>query len=312
MNSPKMFRRPAVAMFFAVAGVCLAGSAQALAPQSLQSASDVRLGPAASRVATVLAALPRYDEKALRTSLLALASPRIFEATPVLTVTALREAVNAEGVKAQVSVDPTIGRARYRLGGEPTTSTLAMPAAREALASVSGAHASVLARLGIPSAELSQLRTSVLAQQDSRFNTKGVFVNGPSVAHGYITTVSRSVGGILVDGSNARLVSRHDGELESAAVSWPRLALHPQLRKFALRSREELAQAVAAKVAANESPDATVRAAVVLRPVLDGKSLVHVPALRVAVTPNNGEAGEMFYVDMGKEKAAYTEVSADR
>lgn len=173
-------------------------------------------------------------------------------------------------------------------------------------ASVARQHAELLTRLGVGEDQRFFVHQAFTVRSSARApGADGSSREGRPQVDGIATLVLRSAGGIQVEGGLARLSSRQSGRLQDLELRWPRVRMHPTLRSFAIKPRAALLREVLAGVERTATGTVNVRTAVVLRPVLVGNETVHVPALRVGVLPDNGEAGDLFYVDLAGEPVRY-------
>lgn len=215
----------------------------------------------------------------------------------------------ATGQGHAIGVDARFGHAWFHrdLEGLP----MATPrAAGRAAGTVAREHAALLDRLGVAAEQRFFVHPSLTMRSSAAAPAAdGSSREGRPRVDGIATLVLRGVDGIQVEGGLARLSSRQPGRLQDLELRWPALRLHPRLRSFEIRPRQALFDEVLAGVerSATGGP-VNVRAAVVLRPVDAGGGHVLVPALRVGVLPDNGEAGELFYVDLARESAPYRDI----
>ncbi|MBX3724780.1 MAG: hypothetical protein KF823_02550 [Xanthomonadales bacterium] len=204
-----------------------------------------------------------------------------------------------------LGVDARAGQAWFHrdLDAEP----LLPPRNAERMApSVARQHAALLTRLGVAADQRFFVHQAFTVRSSAEAPGEGAASReGRPQVDGIATLVLRSVDGIQVEGGIARLSSRQAGRLQDLELRWPQVRMHPMLRSFDIKQREVVLRDVLAGVERTASGAVNVRTAVVLRPVLVGNDTVHVPALRVGVLPDNGEAGDLFYVDLARESAPY-------
>lgn len=185
------------------------------------------------------------------------------------------------------------------------------PVTREAFANetatIRAAHGDLVKRLGIPPQGVffTDFRET-LSQTDGHPTRQGGST-GPIRVEGATTTILRSVGGIIVDGSYIRLSSIDAKRLEAVDIRWPRVRLAAKVAKNGIRTPRDVTVTIARRVAANANGlPVAVRMAVVLRAVKEASGVAFVPALRVGVEPKSipvsdgfrTDAGEGFYVDL--------------
>jgi hypothetical protein len=137
--------------------------------------------------------------------------------------------------------------------------------------------------------------------------SRSVACAGPVVSEGAKSTYLRAVGGVLVDGSYARIGSVDARQLSSVQIRWPTVKLADEVRAGALRAPQEVMGEIVKHIEAtsNRLP-VSVLMAIVLRPLDFAKPGVYVPSLRVGVKPQSvktadgyrTDAGEVFYSDL--------------
>lgn len=196
------------------------------------------------------------------------------------------------------------GRVHFarNLEGQPP---MAFEEAQRSQREIEARHFELLQRAGISPAQVLFTNSGIvsLRTQSADMSDEKALLTADSV----YTYALRSIDGLQVEGSEARLASRSGGDLVSLSLRWPALQLHPQLTSFKLKSADELKREILPQVkqAANGAV-VNLQMAVVLRPVsLDGRR-VFVPSLKVGVLPKE-EAGAVFYVDLPQQALAYKE-----
>jgi hypothetical protein len=166
-------------------------------------------------------------------------------------------------------------------------------------------HLDLLAQVGIDREQVLFANTGIMS-----LRTQSIEMGDDKsllAADSVFTYALRSIDGLQVEGSEAKIASRGAGDVVGMSVRWPSVLLHPQLTSFKLKSAEELKREALAEIerVANGAV-VNVQMAVVLRPVkLDGRR-VFVPSLKVGVLPRE-EAGAMFYVDLPQQRVSYDE-----
>jgi hypothetical protein len=192
---------------------------------------------------------------------------------------------------------------------------------REA-AAIREAHLALADRLGIPRHEVFFVDArEILSETDGHPELeKGV--QGEILAEGVVTTMLRAVGGILVEGSYARLSSVDAQRLELVDVRWPAVRLSDAALERGLRSPREVVESITRRVTESSKGAAiNVRMALVLRPLEPSKErrgVEFVPALKVGVEPQSirtedgyrTDAGEVFYVDLVKGAPPFADADA--
>lgn len=138
---------------------------------------------------------------------------------------------------------------------------------------------------------------------------------GPIECAGATTTLLRAVGGILVDGSFARISSVDARRVEMADVRWPPLRMAPEVEDRTVVAPARLADRVVERISSTaQGKPVNVLMAVVLRPMRADHRIYFVPSLRVGISPKSEpgkdgyqtEAGEEVYFDLvaGMEELA--------
>ncbi len=161
-------------------------------------------------------------------------------------------------------------------------------------------HAALAERIGIPRRQVFHTDfRETLAQATPRPELRER--EGPIESVGATTTLVRAVGGILVDGSFARLVSADAQRLEMVDVRWPEVVLACEIGTEKIRSPRELADRLVERVAAAAAKrPVSVLMAVVLRPLRTPYRPTYVPALRVGVVPKSERVGDGYRTDAGE------------
>jgi hypothetical protein len=196
------------------------------------------------------------------------------------------------------------GRVHFarNLEGQPP---MAFEEAQRSQREIEARHFELLERAGISPAKVLYTNSGIvsLRTQSADMSDDKALLAADSV----YTYALRSIEGLQVDGSEARLASRSGGDLVSLSLRWPAMQLHPQLTSFKLKSAEELKREILPQVKLlSNGAVVNLQMAVVLRPVsLDGRR-VFVPSLKVGVLPKE-EAGAVFYVDLPQQKLEYKE-----
>jgi hypothetical protein len=206
--------------------------------------------------------------------------------------------------KVAYGVSATSGRVHFARNqeGQPP---MAFEEAQRSQREIEARHLELLERAGIDAGQVLFKNSGVMSlrSQTPEMSDEQAILAADSV----FTYALRSVDGLQVEGSQARLASRGGGDLVSLSLRWPAVRLHPQLTSFKLKSSDELKRELLPLVKqAAGGAVVNLQMAVVLRPVsLDGRP-VFVPSLKVGVLPKE-EAGALFYVDLPQQKLAYKE-----
>ena len=196
------------------------------------------------------------------------------------------------------------------------------PVAREEfrpqLAAIRAAHAALAEKIGLPKEQIyfTDVR-EVLAQASAHPRQGGA--QGPIQSEGAVTTMLRAVGGLLVDGSYFRAISKDADRLELLDLRWPRLKLATNVVDSRLRAPRDVAPSVIKRVTTNSKQlPVSVRMAVVLRPITTANEVTYVPAVRVGVQPQSlrvgdgfrTDAGEVFHIDLVTGSAEFADADA--
>ncbi len=318
----------------------LPGLVMLIAGATVSTAQDSPLGsPAASagRFETnyseaVRAALPRVDAASLEKLITGVRAAAAAEKP--LAITNLRDLEHAFGLRERAEADASgfidVGEAVYQVDGDRQRIYLAFrnaeprPVLRKEfareVAAIREAHRTLADRLGIPRQEvLFTDAREILSETDGHPELeKGL--QGEIQAGGMVTTMLRAVGGILVEGSYARLSSLDSKRLDLVDVRWPPVRLSEAALKGGLRAPREAIESVARRVAKDSKGQAVnVRMAVVLRPVEPDRTrrgIEFVPSLKIGVEPRSiriregyrTDAGEVFYVDLVRGAPPFADV----
>ncbi|MGQ5525483.1 hypothetical protein ACUHMQ_19770 [Chitinimonas sp. PSY-7] len=306
----KSFKRCSYGVLLALAyvGTC---QAAVFSPEELGTPSGrVSLSTLRTLPADALeAAMPRYDQTKLQQHLMRLAinSDALAAAHGLNTIsrTGRRAALEIDGRSeaGEVSIDVVGGELRFeRTGKLETLSTVPLAVGYARKVAIAEQHKALLAKYGIDGRNTQIIETNVLAQQTEALDGSGV--KSEPKLQGYLSVAVRAAGELIVEDQRARLVSDRDGSLRTVNFNWPALKLSSATASGNLKSRAEVLKEVAARLGGRaQLEQVDVRMAVVLRPSGSGAEAFHVPAMRVGVTPRNGEAGEIFYVDLSREPA---------
>lgn len=282
--------------------------------------------------AAVRAALPKVDAAALERLIAGVRTAAA--AQKPLAVTNLRDLERVFGLRERAEADASgfidVGEAVYQVDVDRQRVYLAFrnaeprsvprkDFAREATA-IREAHRTLADKLGIPRQEVFYTDArEILSETDGHPELqKGV--EGQIQAEGLVTTMLRAVGGILVEGSYARLSSLDSKRLDLVDVRWPPVRLSEAALKGGLRTPREAIESVARRVADDSKGQAVnVRMAVVLRPVAPNRTrrgIEFVPSLKIGVEPRSirtpegyrTDAGEVFYVDLVRGAPPFADV----
>ena len=193
------------------------------------------------------------------------------------------------------------------------------PVARSTFASrikgIRAAHTALATRLGIPAQEVmfADFR-EILTKTDSRVPSTTAAA-APIMADGATTTLLRSVGGVLVEGSYLRVSSVDARRLSLVKATWPRVQLADEAGK-PLRAPKDMLEPLTKRIAADSrGVPVSVRMAVVLRPADPDKPGVFVPSLKIGVEPKairtadgyRTDAGQIYYADLLQDSPPFVE-----
>lgn len=200
--------------------------------------------------------------------------------------------------KVAYEVNPASGRVAIVFNTDDLPS-LNKAKAKELAPQVIREQKEYLKKLGIDTTQVLFSESGFMYQQTS--SKKGSSLVPPSEVEvdSIFSYGLRALEGILVDGSHFRLASKAPQKLDTLAVRWPRFEFHPLIKSFEIRSANELIKEAAGKIRVSaHSNKVNVKMAVVFRPVLYKGQQTFIPSLRVGVRPDNGEAGEIFYLNL--------------
>lgn len=263
----------------------------------------------------VRAALPRIDAAGLErlmegvrrapASGIALRNAQdVGKALDLRTRGAKENAREIDAGEAQVRFDPGAGRLRA-LWLPPDRPATARDAFKAMIPEIRRSHDALAARLGIDKRDVLFVDfREVLSQSDGHEQNAPRL---PVMSEGATSTYLRAAGGVLVEGSFARISSVDPKQLSGVDVRWPALKLAEPVRAGALRAPQDVLPDLVKRVqaGANGLP-VSVRMAVVLRPVDRAKPGTYVPSLKIGVKPQSvkvedgfrTDAGEVFYSDL--------------
>lgn len=311
----------------------LAAAALALgsAPATLAADNDLGSGPDAAAFFTkdyakaVDAAYPRFDSARLTERLEAIRKlpaaqldplklrtlPQLESALQVARATPRKGSDYVSNDQYAARMEAASGRVRL-----VKKSAALLPVAYDEAARVKERvgkdHQEFLAKIGLDQSQILFLQTGLTSLRDDKAVVAGDTAPAAprndqdgALVDGVFTYALRSVDGIMVEGSVAKLTSAASGELIGVDLRWPALAYHPALRSLALKDADTMKKAILAHVeqAAN-GEEVSVQMAVVLRPVKISGRRAYVPALRVGMLPRTSE-GEMFFVDLPRQALKY-------
>ncbi|MBL6990022.1 MAG: hypothetical protein ISR65_09600 [Bacteriovoracaceae bacterium] len=195
----------------------------------------------------------------------------------------------------------------YMHKNQDNLGAMSMTAAKRELPNVRRLHIDTMKKIGINPQQLLFFQTDFMLMQ-GRTNPKLSNQNKetPVVVDSTFSYGLRQIEGIMVEESHVKLFSKNQKSVGTLDTVWPTFKFHPRLRSFALQSKQALMKSILQKVKmATRGNEVSIKMAVVLKPVKVERKVVFVPALKVGIMPTNGEAGELFYVDLNREKAQY-------
>lgn len=175
------------------------------------------------------------------------------------------------------------------------------------LSQVKSNHAKLIKKLGLSANnQILFSDTSMMLIQAMPAEGGNTRLSPPSVDV-IFTYALRQLEGVMVEGSLLRLNSKNSTLLEGVAITWPRFQFPRGLKNFKLKSKtillEEIYQEV--KKTMLKGDKINVKMAVVLRPVHVARQLRFIPAMKVGVHSAQGEAGNLFYVDLLSQRVPY-------
>ena len=200
------------------------------------------------------------------------------------------------------------GEAVYKLAPDRiyvawrTTESKPVPRAafRTEIPAIRAAHESLAAQIGIPRQQVLFVDFREILSQTDGHPVLERGVQGEIQSEGGTTTLLRAVGGVLVEGSYARMTSVDGKRLAAVDVRWPRLQLSEAMRP-GVRSPDELLEPIVRRVeqSAGQLP-VNVRMAVVLRPTNKERPGDVVLSLKVGMTPKAVKTEQGFRTDAGE------------
>ncbi|MBF0313557.1 MAG: hypothetical protein HQK52_09080 [Oligoflexia bacterium] len=171
-------------------------------------------------------------------------------------------------------------------------------------------HLGMLKKVGVRDDEVLFLETAPMKVQTAKGGPSGFEKVLPAVVDEVATYVMRKSGDLLVEDSFVRLASNNERELRMLDLRWPALKTHTALKQMRVKSKDVLIREIATKTRLSAAGQKIgIRMAVVLRPVLAEGKVVYIPAMKVGVMPQDGETGEIFFVDLHSENLAYSEIT---
>jgi hypothetical protein len=268
----------------------------------------------------VEAAFPKYDPRQLQQTLEVIAEKyggredpirlRSVEAIEDLFGLAPADRRSADNVVEQkrtyYEADPDLGTAYYYRDME-TLPPMSYGTATKLKDVVAREHQALLDKMGVGKDEIFYTETFFMMLRSSTDPEAGPVEETKPVVDVISTYVLRALEGVMVEGSNIKIASKGSGMTETLSLDWSRFRYHPNLRRFDLRDRDDLVREIESRVAdvVNNDEKVNVMMAVVLRPVMVDGDQTFVPSLRVGVLPDDGQAGDMFYVDLPKTTLDY-------
>jgi hypothetical protein len=276
--------------------------------------------------AAVRAALPKVDAAALERLIAGVRTAAA--AQKPLAVTNLRDLERVFGLRERAEADASgfidAGEAVYQVDVDQQRVYLAFrnaePRSVPRKDFAREAHRTLADKLGIPRQEVFFTDAREILSETDGHPEREKGVEGQIQAEGLVTTMLRAVGGILVEGSYARLSSLDSKRLDLVDVRWPLVRLSEAAIKGGLRTPREAIESVAKRVADDSKGQAVnVRMAVVLRPVEPDRKrrgIEFVPSLKIGVEPQSirikdgyrTDAGEVFYVDLVRGAPPFADV----
>ncbi|MBT3980165.1 MAG: hypothetical protein HOE90_02365 [Bacteriovoracaceae bacterium] len=178
--------------------------------------------------------------------------------------------------------------------------------AQRQLKQVKKQHDQLMTRLGIDRSQLLFTETNFMLLQTGpapggNQRPSAVMVDS------FFTYAVRAIDGLMVDGSFVRLNSKNAKTLYGVDITWPKFSFHPALKNFELKKNQLLIGEISRIVNQTmvKGDKINVKMAMVLRPVWTGRTLHYIPSMKVGVHSGKGEAGNMFYVDVLKQRVKY-------
>lgn len=221
------------------------------------------------------------------------------KATPGLTVAG----------KSAYGIDPWTSVVLYAMDrrGEPP---LAYNSAATMRPDIEREHNQLLAQIGIDPSQI-QFRQTVFVSSRTDDIKSPLPDSAPSRVRSILTYASRSLAGVQVEGSYAKVISASKGRIVGLDVSWPAIRFHPGLRSGKCKDVATLkrnALPVIQRIAGGQP--ASVLMAYVLRPVRVSGQRVYVPALKIGVLSTSVDDEDKTSREIDEMVDAYIDLSA--
>ncbi len=193
---------------------------------------------------------------------------------------------------------PTVGKIEFvRNVKQPMK--LSRKVGLQRLSKLKKIHADILENMGITEDQIFFKQTSLLVSQSATNPKLGPVKRTEPVVVGVTTDVIRSIDGILVEGSEVKLTTFSENDVDFLTVKWPRFQFAPSIKSYKLKNRSQLEDVIAEKVkSVMGNSRGQVKMAVVLLPIDQGDELTMVPAMKVAVTAVDSGEGVIFYENL--------------
>jgi hypothetical protein len=186
---------------------------------------------------------------------------------------------------------------------------LTMREAEVQLKQVTKQHLEKIRALGINPRELFFKQTNfMMLQSSTRPDNNGRSRNKKPVVDGIMTYALRGIEGIMLDGSYLKILSKSEGRIETVKLRWPDFKFHPAIEAFSLKDKEALVSEILREIkrTSRSQTKIMVKMAVILRDVKYRKRRYFIPSLKVGIYTINGDAGNLFYVNLLKQKIPYS------
>ncbi len=170
-------------------------------------------------------------------------------------------------------------------------------------------HQSLIKKMGIQNNQMLFSNTDLILIQGQTDPKLGTVKKSTLMADSIFTYGLRHVNGIMVEENYIKLYSKDSQSFEGADIKWPTIKFHPSIREFKLKNKRILMRLITQKLKRemNAKSASNVKMAVVLRPVKlhQSRPAFYIPSIKVGAYSKNGEAGNLFYVDLLAQTVKY-------
>lgn len=275
----------------------------------------------------VRGALPSYDDKTLSVMFETIAKkypngfdPLKVDLDAIETLYGIKATAEGETQEREFSYQISKKSGRIYLHRERATfKPYSLEQGQRELRLAAQLHPALLGMFGIDKSQLNSTNSNLILLEGIQKLPSGGFGRPTkALVDNVFTYGQRSLEGIMVDGSYFKVISKDAKTNEGLVINWPRFRVHPELRSFDVKSKNEvLTEALEhLKLVANPRNESNIKMAVVFRPVMVGEEKVYVPAVKiglysrpvgVAQADEKGENGDLFFVDLMKQRLSYSD-----